>query len=78
MNVFEQSQQLVFPAGVIALPMFMQVLVVDVLGMRAKHLLGTPVGASHASSIFHVSRSVANTNETIAVFILALMFGVLA
>jgi uncharacterized membrane protein YecN with MAPEG domain len=78
MNFFEQFQQLALPVGVIALLMHMQVLVLDVLGLRAKHLPGTPVEANHGSPIFRASRTVANTNETIAVFILALMFCVLA
>jgi uncharacterized MAPEG superfamily protein len=78
MNFFEQFQQLALPVGVIALLMHMQVLVLDVLGLRAKHVPGTPVEANHGSPIFRASRTVANTNETIAVFILALMFCVLA
>ena len=64
--------------GAMALLMFVQVIVVDVVGLRAKHSPGSAVEADHGNILFRVSRTVANTNESIAVFILALLFCVLS
>jgi hypothetical protein len=58
--------------------MLMHILGVDVLGIRARHVPESQVGANNASPIFSASRTVTNINETVAVFILALMFCVLA
>lgn len=77
MDIFEQFQQLAMAAGAMALLMLMQILVIDVLGILAKHVPGTPIDANHESLIFRASRVVANTNESIAVFVLAVMFCVL-
>lgn len=60
--------------GAMALLMLIQILVADVLAIRAKHVPGTPVTADHGSLLFRATRVVANTNESIAVFILALAF----
>lgn len=74
MDNVAQFQQVLTAMGAMAFLMLIQILVVDVLGIRAKHVPGTPVDASHDSLMFRASRTVANTNESIAVFILAVMF----
>lgn len=51
--------------------MLLQVLIADVAGIRAGHVPGSPVTADHGNFLFRASRTVANTNETIGVFILA-------
>lgn len=47
-----------------------QLLVLDVAGIVAKHIPGTPVQADHSRFLFRVTRTHANTNESVAVFIL--------
>ena len=69
---------LVAALGGMALLMLIQILVVDVLGIFSKHVPGAPVDADHDSLFFRAVRTVANTNESIAVFILAVLFCVLA
>ena len=64
--------------GTMALLMLVQILVSDILGIRARHVPGAPVTADHGNVLFRASRVVANTNESIAVFILAVVFCVLA
>ena len=54
--------------------MLVQLLISDVLGIVKKHVPGTPVEANHGSTLFRVSRAVANTNESVAVFICALLY----
>lgn len=47
-----------------------QLLVLDLAGIKARHVPGTPVQADHASFLFRASRTHANTNESVAAFIL--------
>ncbi len=65
---------LVSATGFMALLLLVQVLVVDVLGLRAGHTPGTPVAPDHRDALFRATRTVANSNESIAVFILAVLF----
>jgi uncharacterized MAPEG superfamily protein len=56
---------------------FIQVLVADVAGMKAKHVPGMPVTEGHASFHFRAVRALANTNETLALFVLLLIAALL-
>ncbi|MES2490518.1 MAG: MAPEG family protein [Pseudomonadota bacterium] len=47
-----------------------QILILDLASIKAKHAPGTPVLADHASFLFRASRAHGNTNESVAVFIL--------
>ena len=67
-------EQTILAVGYVAALMFLQILVVDVLGISQKHVPGTPVEASHKSSLFRASRTVANINESIGVFLCAIVF----
>lgn len=64
--------------GTLAVLMFCQLLVADVLGLRAKHVPGSQVPSDHSNPLFRASRAVANTNESIAIFILAVVFCMLS
>jgi uncharacterized MAPEG superfamily protein len=64
--------------GVVAGLFLTQILVVDVAGMKARHRPGTPVEADHASFLFRATRAHANTNESIAGYILLALFGLLS
>ncbi len=58
--------------------MLVQLLVADVVGISRKHEPGTPVGGSHDDLLFRTARTVANTNESIAVFVLLVLLAVLS
>jgi uncharacterized MAPEG superfamily protein len=58
--------------------LLVQIVVVDVAGIRARHAPGTPVAADPRSFLFRAVRAHGNTNESVAVFILLALFGVLA
>ncbi len=60
--------------GAVAALMLAQVLVVDFLGIINKHIPGSPVATDHANTLFRATRTVGNTNESIAIFICALLF----
>ena len=78
MDIAQSYALTVTALGALAVLMFCQVLIADVLGLRAKHLPGSPVAADHDNSLFRAVRAVANTNESIAVFILAVLFCMLS
>jgi len=78
MDIVEQLQQLGIALGGMAFLMLIQILVVDRLRMGAKHVPGTPIDADQESLLLRASRTVANTNESIAAFILVVVFCVLA
>ncbi|GAA5317567.1 MAG: hypothetical protein AseanaTS_27720 [Candidatus Pelagadaptatus aseana] len=64
--------------GALSALMFCQLIVADVVGVRAKHLPGSSVPTDHSNLLFRTTRTVANTNESIAIFILAVLFCVLS
>ena len=60
--------------GALAALMFIQLLVADVIGLRSGHMPGAQVQSDHDSLLFRVTRTVGNTNESIAIFVLAVLF----
>lgn len=61
---------LVFALLATATLFIIQLLVVDMASIKAKHVPGTPVLADHANFLFRATRAHANTNESIAAFVL--------
>ncbi len=64
--------------GVLATLLLVQLLIADVLGIVRGHTPGTPVAASHDDLLFRATRTVANTNESIAIFIVLVLFNILS
>ena len=56
-----------------AVLMLVQVIVADVVGIARRHVPGTPTTPNHADLLFRASRVVGNTNESIAIFLCALL-----
>jgi uncharacterized MAPEG superfamily protein len=61
----------------IATLFLVQLLVLDLAGIKAKHVPGTPIQANHNSFLFRATRAHANTNESIAAFILLAVIAML-
>lgn len=57
--------------------MLVQALVADVAGMKAGHRAGHPVAPNRDDFHFRATRALANTNETVAVFLSLALAGVL-
>jgi len=74
MELLHAYSSVVTAIGVLAVLLLGQILVVDVLGIRAKHVPGSQVPTDHDNPLFRASRVVGNTNEGIALFILAVLF----
>ncbi|MFN2427058.1 MAG: MAPEG family protein [Candidatus Binatia bacterium] len=55
--------------------LLVQLVVVDVAGMRAGHSPGAPIPTDHGSFLFRAGRAHANTNESVAAFVLLALFG---
>ena len=60
--------------GALALLLITQIIVADVVGIRSGHKPGAPVEGGHDSLQFRTSRTVANTNEGIAAYLVAVAF----
>ena len=65
----------VLAMGAIAGLFLVQIAVVDFFGLRARHKPGTPVEPDHRNFLFRAVRAHANTNESLAAFILLALFG---
>ncbi len=63
--------------GIMGAVLLVQLIVLDVAGIRAGHVPGAAVGGDHSVFLFRAARAHANTNESIAAFILLALFGVL-
>lgn len=73
-NLVEPYELTILSWGVLAALLLVQILIADVVGLKAKHVPGTPVDASHDNLLFRVSRTVANTNESIALYLVLVLF----
>lgn len=68
----------VLALGAIAFLLLIQLLIADVIGIKKGHRPGTPVEADHSNIHFRATRAHANTNESIAAFVLLVLLGLLS
>ena len=78
MEIIDAYKLTVAAIGGMTLLMFVQLLVADFVGIKQKHVPGSAITADHNNLLFRASRTVANTNESVSIFILALAFSVLS
>ena len=71
MNTYELT---VYSWGALSMLLLVQLLVADILGIRARQVPGAPPELDHANPLFRASRTVANTNESIAAYIVLVLF----
>jgi len=76
MEFITPYQGLVLIFGIIGLMSFMQLVIADLCAIKTKHTPGYPIEADHTRFLFRTVRAHANTNETIAIFILFSLFGI--
>ncbi|NKB99901.1 MAG: hypothetical protein GKR90_15575 [Pseudomonadales bacterium] len=74
MTVFNAYSASIYAIGATAALMLIQLLVADVLGIIRKHTPGTSVQSGHSDPLFRVTRTVANTNESIGIFVCGYCF----
>ena len=75
MQIYELT---IYAIGALALLLLFQLLVADVVGILSKHTPGSTIAGGHSDLLFRVSRTVANSNESIAIFVLAALFCILS
>lgn len=51
-----------------------QLLIADVLSIKAKHVPGTAPEQSHDNALFRASRVVGNTNESLGIYLVLVLF----
>ena len=78
MEIAQTYEYTIYAMISMALLMFFQVIVADVVGIRTKHTPGAAVQSDHNDLLFRVDRTVSNTNESIAIFILAIIICILS
>ena len=74
MEIIQMYESTILALGAMTLLMFIQLVFADLVGMKSKHRPGNSVSADHKSLLFRSTRTVANTNESIAIFLLAVLF----
>ena len=78
MDIAQTYAMTISAAGTLAVLMLCQLLIADVVGLRTGHVPGSLAETDHDNPLFRVTRTVANTNESIAIFVLAILFCVLS
>ena len=63
-----------YALGTLSGLMLVQLLVADVAGIKAGHTPGDSIPTNHDSFLFRAARTVANINESLAIFLLAVLF----
>ena len=64
--------------GLAGFTFFVQLVLVDIIGIKVKHTPGYPITPEHDDIHFRSSRALANSNESVAIFILFIGFAILS
>jgi uncharacterized MAPEG superfamily protein len=64
--------------GLSGMIFFLQLLIADLVGIKRRHIPGYPIEPSHNDLHFRATRTLSNTNESVAVFILLVCFSILS
>lgn len=78
MNVTELYTPTILAMASVGFLLLLQLLVADLAGIKAGHKPGHPIPADSQRFLFRAARAHANTNESIAAFLLFATAGVLA
>lgn len=78
MEIFEAYSTTVIALGALVILLFGQLLAADVVGIKRKHVPGSSVPVDHDDLLFRVTRTVANSNESLGLFVITLIFSVMS
>ncbi|SDU31604.1 MAPEG family protein [Halopseudomonas salegens] len=76
MEIIEPYKVTVFVLGFAGFLFWVQLAIMDLVGIRAKHTPGFLIEQDHDSFIFRSHRVLANSNESAAMLILFALFGI--
>ena len=77
-EIIGQYSLTVAALGALAVLLIVQLIVADAIGIRNKHVPGAAVPSDHNNLLFRATRTVANTNESFSIFVVALLFALLS
>ncbi len=75
LEYFEAYKITILTVGAMGFISIIQLFIVDLVSLKEKHTPGFPVIPDHKSFLFRATRAQSNTNESIAIFILLVLFG---
>jgi uncharacterized MAPEG superfamily protein len=78
MMQFEMYHLTILTIGIVGLLSLIQLIVADVSAIKQKHTPGYPISPNHESFLFRATRAHFNLNESIGIFILFALFGILS
>lgn len=78
MELFNHYSSSVIALGALALMMLAQLLILDGVGIKRRHKPGYTIPSDHGDMHFRTFRTVANTNESIGIFLVAYLFAVMS
>ena len=78
MELFDPYKITILVSGLTGLMMLIQIIVADVVAIKGQHTPGYPIAPDHKDFLFRAARVHENTNESISVFALFVLFGVLS
>ncbi len=78
MEMTQLYESTILALGAMALLMFAQLIFADMVGIKSKHPPGGLVPTDHKNLLFRATRTVANTNESVVIFVLAAFFCILS
>ncbi|EGR1514374.1 MAPEG family protein [Vibrio vulnificus] len=76
MELINQYSTSVLVLGLSGMLFFIQLLVADVTSIKQGHTPGISVNAGHESFLFRSSRAFANSNETVGILVLFMLFAI--
>ena len=74
MESIQTYEHTIFALGAMAVLMLLQVIVSDIIGVVTKHTPGATLKTDHNNLLFRTSRTVANTGDSVSIFLLATLF----
>jgi uncharacterized MAPEG superfamily protein len=74
MEIAQIYESTIVGLGAMALLMVIQLVFADIVSIKARHTPGSPVLVGHESLLFRSARTVGNTNESVAIFLLSVLF----
>jgi uncharacterized MAPEG superfamily protein len=78
MELFDPYKITILVSGLTGLLLLIQIIVADIAAIKGQHTPGYPIKPDHKSFLFRAARAHANTNESIVILALFILFGVLS
>ena len=78
MEFIEPYKITVLVLGLSGILFWMQLVIVDILGIKAKHTPGFAIAQDHRQLLFRANRTLANSNESVGILLLLVTFAILS